>query len=82
LLKRLGDGFVEAPGEAFEHAADLLFDQGAQVVALDDFGDALLDEGLGVGLFDIDAFAGLLAEVGFFELDEHGGSLISVAVGV
>jgi len=56
-------------------AADLLFDQAAQVVALDGFGDALLDEGLGVGLFDIDPFAGLLAEVKSSAIIEQGGNM-------
>jgi len=48
------------------------FDQAAQVVALDGLGDALVNQGFGVGLFDIGAFAGGFAEVGVFELDEHG----------
>jgi len=37
---------------------------------------------LGDGFFDIDALAGLLAEVGFFELDEHGWFLDLGAFGV
>jgi hypothetical protein len=35
-------------------------------------GDALLDQGFRMGLLDINPLAGLLAEVGFLELDEHG----------
>ena len=52
---------------------DSLRHERAVGIALDGFDDALIEQALDVGFFDVERRAGLLAEVVFLEDDEHRG---------
>ncbi len=71
LLQGLGDGVVDTLGEVLKGAGDFLLDELAQVVLRQLVGDAGLNERLAVVVIHVDALAGLLAEIGFLELEEH-----------
>ena len=71
-FQRLVDGRVDVLACASEGGVEGAADGGADEVVVHGDGGLLLDELMGVGLGNVDAFTGGAAEERLFQFDEHG----------
>lgn len=80
-LQGLVDDGVEALLEATEGLLHRLLHGGRDQVVVDGGGQLLGDEGIGVGVVDVDAFARLAAHEFSEELHEHGETSVTMSDG-